>query len=501
MFGSLGPVELMVIFVIVLIVFGADRIPELARGLGKGIREFKRAADEVKNEIMIDPELNLDLNSPLPKETKTTNDPYDTDEWESDDIEKSVSSDKKDSYDKVDKESEDQQEVKNETDDNMKDSSDDHGEKTEETDSELLKWLKTIPGVEAEKIRVPRDSLVAYKEAYRIFVEQPLDHNNPESKTFKQRIFLSHYKKDAPVILITRGYTIGRNRTVELSKLLEANQIMVEHRFFGRSAPEPLDWKYLTVKQAAADHHRITEIFKKFYNGKWVNTGVSKGGQTALNHRRFYPDDVNVTVAYVAPVNAALHDQRVNFFIDKRVGTKEERDLLRQFQIRILENRETVLPLFIEDSKKRNLTYTIGDETAFEYIVLEYTFSFWQYGDGDVSKVPGENATSQEMLDHLKKVVGFRSYSSSSMNSPSMYQFHTELGYYNYIDGHLKHLLRKVKDPTNIIFAPEHDKIKYNPSVMKDVTRWLQYEGNKIIYINGGNDPWWWLQLLVPAFQ
>jgi len=140
MFGSLGPVELMVIFVIVLIVFGADRIPELARGLGKGIREFKRAADEVKNEIMIDPELNLDLNSPLPKETKTTNDPYKTEEWETDEIETSVSSDVKTSNDNVDKVEEDQQEVKAEN-DNIKDSSDDKNEKTEETDSDKTKLL------------------------------------------------------------------------------------------------------------------------------------------------------------------------------------------------------------------------------------------------------------------------------------------------------------------------------------------------------------------------
>lgn len=363
-------------------------------------------------------------------------------------------------------------------------------QETKKEDSELLKWLKTIPGVEIETMRVPRDTTIGYKETYRIYLEQPLDHNKPGGKKFRQQIFLSHADKSSPVILVTRGYTIGRNRPVELSRLLCANQIIVEHRFFGRSAPEQLEWKYLNIKQAAADHHRITELFKKFYKGKWVNTGVSKGGQTALFHRRWYPDDVDVTVAYVAPINAALHDKRVNFFIDKRVGTKEERDILRQFQIRILENRDTVLPIFIADSKKRNITYSIGDETAFEYIVLEYTFSFWQYGDGDVSKVPGKNATPQEMLDHLKKVVGFRAYSSSSMDSPSMYQNHTEIGYYNYIDGHLKHLLRKVKDPTNIIFAPEHDKIKFKPSVIKDITKWLQYKGNNIIYINGGNDPW-----------
>lgn len=45
MFG-LGPTELIIIFVILLLVFGAKRIPEIARGIGKGIVEFKKAASD-----------------------------------------------------------------------------------------------------------------------------------------------------------------------------------------------------------------------------------------------------------------------------------------------------------------------------------------------------------------------------------------------------------------------------------------------------------------------
>ena len=50
MFG-LGPLELGVIFLIILLVFGAKRIPEIAQGLGKGITEFKKAARDVTSEI------------------------------------------------------------------------------------------------------------------------------------------------------------------------------------------------------------------------------------------------------------------------------------------------------------------------------------------------------------------------------------------------------------------------------------------------------------------
>jgi sec-independent protein translocase protein TatA len=43
MFGSLGFPELLVILVIVILIFGTSRIPELGRGLGEGIKNFKKA--------------------------------------------------------------------------------------------------------------------------------------------------------------------------------------------------------------------------------------------------------------------------------------------------------------------------------------------------------------------------------------------------------------------------------------------------------------------------
>lgn len=49
--GGLGTTEVLVIMVVILVFFGAKRIPELARGLGKGIREFKDATKEIKNDI------------------------------------------------------------------------------------------------------------------------------------------------------------------------------------------------------------------------------------------------------------------------------------------------------------------------------------------------------------------------------------------------------------------------------------------------------------------
>ena len=52
--GSLGPMEIGMILLVVLLLFGAKRIPEIARGLGKGLREFKDATKDVQRELTVD---------------------------------------------------------------------------------------------------------------------------------------------------------------------------------------------------------------------------------------------------------------------------------------------------------------------------------------------------------------------------------------------------------------------------------------------------------------
>ena len=66
-FFNLGPWEILLILIVILILFGARRLPELARGLGKGINEFRDAVDSSKKEIVdsldTDPKDNIDKDS------------------------------------------------------------------------------------------------------------------------------------------------------------------------------------------------------------------------------------------------------------------------------------------------------------------------------------------------------------------------------------------------------------------------------------------------------
>jgi sec-independent protein translocase protein TatA len=70
LFFNIGTPELFVIILVIIMFFGSKKIPELARGLGKGIREFKNATSDIQEEIrksskVVNEEINItkDINS------------------------------------------------------------------------------------------------------------------------------------------------------------------------------------------------------------------------------------------------------------------------------------------------------------------------------------------------------------------------------------------------------------------------------------------------------
>jgi len=51
MFSNLGPMEITLIILIIVILFGAKKIPDLAQGIGKGLKEFKKAIKDVEDDV------------------------------------------------------------------------------------------------------------------------------------------------------------------------------------------------------------------------------------------------------------------------------------------------------------------------------------------------------------------------------------------------------------------------------------------------------------------
>src|SRR5437867_7184127 len=66
MFGSIGGPELVVIFIVALLIFGPRKLPELGRMLGKGMAEFRRAANDLKDSL----ETEVAREQPAPREVK-----------------------------------------------------------------------------------------------------------------------------------------------------------------------------------------------------------------------------------------------------------------------------------------------------------------------------------------------------------------------------------------------------------------------------------------------
>ena len=361
---------------------------------------------------------------------------------------------------------------------------------TAQTDSLLLR-LKSLPHVvEVSQIKGNK----AFKAAYVIMIDQLVDHNNPASPHFKQRIVLSHADFAKPLVFVTEGYqgdyALSPYYSEELSRYLGANQIVVEHRYFGKSVPASLDWKYMNVAQAAADHHAIVGIFKTLYSGKWVSTGISKGGQTSIYFRYFYPNDVDATVAYVAPINFALEDPREDVFL-KNVGDQATRDQIFEFQKRLFEKKKVLLAEFERRAAQNKETFNrLGVEAAFDQMILEYPFSFWQWGHGE-SEIAAADADSISMLNALFRVVPANTFCDQEIVKfePFFAQANNELGYYGYDVKPFQKWLKQKSYP-NTVLGPVGIPVNYSSTMMKKVDQWLQNKASKLICVYGQYDPW-----------
>ncbi|MCK5136354.1 MAG: aminopeptidase [Bacteroidales bacterium] len=326
-----------------------------------------------------------------------------------------------------------------------------------------------------------------------VMIEQPLDHRNPNGEKFTQRLYISHIDPFRPVVFVTAGYDAKYYYTSEIAAELKCNQVMVEHRYFGRSMPDSLDWHYLDTWQAASDHHRIVNLFKELYPGKWISTGVSKGGQTVMYHSYYYPEDVDVRVPYVAPLNFSVEDVRIYSFLDQ-VGSARDRRKVKRFQKLALKRQERYLPAFRTFSEQNGYTYELagGYEEAYEYCVLEYSFAFWQWGYVPVNKIPGRAARPREIIEHMNRVAGFDYFSDAFITEylPFFYQALTEMGYYGYDLVEFEKYLQHVENPIFTFTMPEDLEVLYNPELSLQVLQYLTEEASNFIYIYGEYDTW-----------
>lgn len=334
-----------------------------------------------------------------------------------------------------------------------------------------------------------------FSEKYVTYFTQPLDHRHPEKGSFRQRVIVSHVGFDRPTVIVTEGYgaayALRSQYREELSKLLNANMIFVEYRYFLESTPEPKDWQYLTAENSADDLHAITTAFKNIYPGKWIATGISKGGQTTLLYRTFYPDDVDISVPYVAPLCYGVEDGRHEPFLHK-VSTPENRKKIEDFQLEALKRKATLLPRFEKYCTEKNYSFRAPIEEIYDYSALEYSFALWQWGT-PISSIPATTASDDEIFSHLLAISEPGYFTADSPNASFFVQAARELGYYGYDVQPFKQYLsiQSSEGYLHRLMLPEELKdMPFDKTLSKKITKFLKKQDPKMIFIYGQNDPW-----------
>lgn len=355
-------------------------------------------------------------------------------------------------------------------------------------------WSKKINAISAIKEIRPLETS-EFSEKYVTYFTQPLDHRHPEKGSFRQRVIVSHVGFDRPTVIVTEGYgaayALRSQYREELSKLLNANMIFVEYRYFLESTPEPKDWQYLTAENSADDLHAITTAFKNIYPGKWIATGISKGGQTTLLYRTFYPDDVDISVPYVAPLCYGVEDGRHEPFLHK-VSTPENRKKIEDFQLEALKRKATLLPRFEKYCTEKNYSFRAPIEEIYDYSVLEYSFALWQWGT-PISSIPATTASDDEIFSHLLAISEPGYFTADSPNASFFVQAARELGYYGYDVQPFKQYLsiQSSEGYLHRLMLPEELKdMPFDKTLSKKITKFLKKQDPKMIFIYGQNDPW-----------
>ncbi len=358
--------------------------------------------------------------------------------------------------------------------------------------TELQNKMKEIANITEVKALESEE----FAEKYVTYFTQPIDHENPELGTFRQRVFVSHVGFDRPTVLVTEGYgasyAFNPKYREELSKWFNTNMIFVEYRYFLESTPEPRDWQYLTTKNSADDLHAIRNAFKQIYPGKWIATGISKGGQTTMLYRTFYPDDVDISVPYVAPLCYGVEDGRHEPFLRYKVGTAEERRTIENFQFEVLKRRATLQPLFDKHCAEKKYEFRAPLEEIYDYAVLEYPFALWQWGT-PISTIPSLDASDEEIFKHFLAISDPSYFDVNGPYASFNVQACRELGYYGYDMRPFKDymVIKSTKDYLRRLMLPEDAQfVKFDKTLGKKITKFLKKNDPKMVFIYGEIDPW-----------
>lgn len=398
--------------------------------------------------------------------------------------------------------------------------------------------------------------------SYMIYYKQPLNHDAPEEGTISLRaLFITNlmggnfvdnmiqmsiggYELDKSIVKSPDSWAEYSGFTKSMGELIGnfGHLLMPEHRFYGESCPKDFA-QYLShcnAKEAAADFHALAEAMKKVFHGKWLMSGVSKGGMATAIQHAYYPDDADCYVCYVAPFIDGTNDLRPQEYWLSKSWTPELREHALHIQKEIL-NRPTVKEYVINNVLFHFDPDEIRDQCEFlqNTVCLLDAYSH-QYTDRDsiedifssnkkILEERGLSDYSDEMLEYMVNnhsyaldsgFVKFEKFenlndedenesTTRSDSAPSdfkqddvfSYQCVTELGYFG-INWDYYYNTKAEADsvadmwnsylPNSLCLnSSEYLRtLEYDPSVMNFVKQKITETKKPILFLYGEDDPW-----------
>ncbi len=363
-----------------------------------------------------------------------------------------------------------------------------------QTDS--TQFMKQLCALECVSQVKPLET-TRFKEKYVLKMEQQVDWKTSSKGTFGERVIVGMRGLDKPTVIVTEGYFaeygLYPEYEEELSALFDANVVLCEYRYFAESVPQPTNWDYMTVDNSLADYHHVRQVMGKLFTGKWISTGISKGGQTTMFYRATYPDDVDVSVSYVAPLNRSIEDGRHEKFLAKKVGTKEKRKIIVAGMQELMKRKAELMPMFRKYNAEHGYQFYLPEEDIYDYCVLEYPFALWQWGEPVYSTVPSLKADNEAWFKTLVDVASPDYFSYPNKFTPFDVQATKELGYYGYSLKPIKKWtsLKSTKGYLKQIMLPDSLRhYDFDPTLYKRTVKFLKEEDPTHIFIYGEIDPW-----------
>ena len=244
-----------------------------------------------------------------------------------------------------------------------------YGAAQNENVPQWLTDLQTLnPGLIDSMSYYPTDPAAPNTTTYVIYFHQPLKHAVPDGPSFPMRALITVDNQMDPTTAVNHVYCTGyalyqafvenpdytfkkeTNSCVEeIANRYRANYISIEHRYFAFSAPQQC-WTNLDdlrAEEAAEDFHELFVALKKVFKGKWVMSGVSKGGITTLLQHTFHPEDMDVYVPYSAPFFDSDRDTTMQTYWYQNGWNQEYRDMFMGIrQMGVSQEMEKIYAIF-----------------------------------------------------------------------------------------------------------------------------------------------------------